>query len=206
MVTGPVNPGPQARTRPVIQIFPVKQRIEGKIVIPFQPPFGPDRAADVRLHHHRARVQFPRPPEVGRARNFGPGRYVAELDREARFLGRILPALRGYGVLLARKALSGRDLAVLEDGLPIAEDEVNGTGDPAFLVELAHGVGVQGVLVAVDGAPEYGRPVGVRTVGDGLVLSRAGRVLERDVPGYESLPPHGFISNNFVKYYKDFEV
>lgn len=206
MVTGPINPGPQTRPGPVIQILRIKQSVEGKIVIPLQPPFGPDRATDVRLHHHRARVHFPRPPEVRRALNFGPGRDVAELDREARFLGGILTALCGNGVLLIGQALSGRDLAVLEYGLPVAEDEVDGAGDPALFVELAHRVGVQGVLVPVDAAPEYDGPVGIRTVGDGLVLSRASGVLERYVPGYESLPPYGFICNNvLILNYQDFK-
>ena len=117
------------------------------------------------------------------------------MDGEARVLDRLLTALGCDGVLLAREALSGHDLAVLEHHGPVSEDEVHGACDVALAVELALGVGVEGVLVAVDGAAVEDREVGVRTEGHGLVLLGAGRVLEGYVPCDEPLPFHGCTNN-----------
>lgn len=117
------------------------------------------------------------------------------MDGEARVLDGLLAALGRDGVLLAREAPPGDDLAVLEDHGAVAEDEVDGARDVALAVELALGVGVEGVLVAVDGAAVEDREVRVRTEGHGLVLLGAGGVLEGYVPCDEPLPFHGCTNN-----------
>lgn len=94
---------------------------------------------------------------------------------------RVLPALSRDGVLLIRKALLREQLAVLEDGGGVAEDEVHRAGDLAFSVELTHRVGVEAVLVAEDPASVEDGEVGVGSERDGLVLLRAGGVLEGQV-------------------------
>lgn len=63
------------------------------------------------------------------------------------------------GILLVREGLAGEDLAVLEDGGSIAKYEIDGAGDSAFAVELAEGVGIESVLVAVNAAAEEGGEV-----------------------------------------------
>ena len=80
-------------------------------------------------------------------------------DREGEVRGLIwvLAALRGDGVLLVGE----EELAVLEDGGGVVEDEVDGAGDVVLPEELAHGVGVEGVLVAAHGAAEEDGEVGV---------------------------------------------
>lgn len=46
-----------------------------------------------------------------------------------------------------------KEVAALEDGRGVSEDEVDGAVDAALSVELPEGEGVEGVLVAGDGAP-----------------------------------------------------
>ena len=70
------------------------------------------------------------------------------MDRYPGGLVRVNAPLRGDGIGLARQGLSGVDVAVLEDGSCIAEDEVDRAIDFTVTVELTEGVGVEGVLVA----------------------------------------------------------
>ena len=57
------------------------------------------------------------------------------------------------------KRATRKDLAVLEDGVAVAEDEIDGSVDVAFTVELSKGVGIKCVLVAFDTASIKGRSV-----------------------------------------------
>lgn len=81
------------------------------------------------------------------------------MEGEACGLIGVLAAVGSNGVLLVREGLTGKDLTVLEDDGTVAEDEVDGAGDSALPVELAEGVGVEGVLVAVDAAAVEGREI-----------------------------------------------
>lgn len=107
---------------------------------------------------------------------------------------RVLPPLRRDGHFLQRQRLPREDLAVLQDGGAVAEDEVDGAGDAAFAVELPEGVGVESVLVPFHAAPEEGRLVGVDAEGHALVLLRPRRVAERHVPRDEPFPRNGYIN------------
>lgn len=100
---------------------------------------------------------------------------------------RILPPLCCDGHFLERQWLPCEDLALLQDGGAVAEDEVDCAGDAALAVELPERVGVQGVLVSFHAAPEEGGLVGIHTEGDALVVFRPGGVSECDVPCDESL-------------------
>lgn len=185
MVTGPLDPFPEARSRPIIHKLAVKQRIKRKIAVPLQPPLGPNGVSDVRLENDRPGVELPRPPEVrlrgvnAGGAEVGVGGDVAELEGEAGGLVGVLAALGRDGVLLVGEALAGEDLAVLEDGSGVAEDEVDGATDLALAEELAHGVGVQGVLVGPKAAAEEDGEVGVGAERHRLVLLRPRRVLDR---------------------------
>lgn len=114
------------------------------------------------------------------------GRDIAVLEGEAGGLVGVLSALGGDGVLLSREGLAGEDQTVLEDDCAVAKDEVDSAGYLGFTVELAKGVGVEGVLVAVNAAAEEGREVGVRAECDCLMLGWTGRVLKGHVPGDEA--------------------
>lgn len=109
------------------------------------------------------------------------------MDRNACVLVRVFLALCSYGHKLVGHGLPRHDVAILEDDGRVPEDEVDGARDVALTVELAVGVGVEGVLVCVEGAPVEDRLVGTRAEGHGLVLGRPGRVLEPHVPSYEAL-------------------
>jgi len=76
----------------------------------------------------------------------------------------------------------------LEDGCPIAKNEVYGAIDVTFTVELAERVGIEGVLVPFHAAPVEGRLVGVDTERNSLMVLGSGRVSKRHVPCYKSLP------------------
>lgn len=157
MVTGPLHPAPNSRPGPIIHVLPIEQIIHRYAVVPFEPPIGTDRIANVRLHDHRRRKHSPRPAEVRlsriqRSEYFGLGRDVEELNRKGRFFVDKSPGLGRDGVLLAREALSGQYLTVLEDGGAAAAYEVHRAGYYALPVEVAHGVNVESVLVASHGA------------------------------------------------------
>lgn len=64
------------------------------------------------------------------------------MDRDPRVLVRVDPALCRDGDLLAGEGTAGVDHAVLEDDGGVAENEVDGAVDVAFLVELTLGVNV----------------------------------------------------------------
>lgn len=113
------------------------------------------------------------------------------MDRDPGVLVGVRPALRGDRVFLVGHRLSGKDVAVLEDGGSIAEDEVDSAVDVAFAVELAEGVDVECVLVALEAASVERGEVGLVPDCYGLVLCGAGRVLECDVYGDESVSGNG---------------
>lgn len=184
MIPGPPYSPAQPRTGAIIAVLPVPQRAQPVIPRPLQPPRRLHSGAQVRLHEHRPRVRLPWPAEVGGIRCVNE----AVVDRDARVLVGVLAPLRRDRHLLLRQRPSRVDVAALQHGEPVPEDEVDGAVDVALAVELAEGVGVQGVLVALDAAPEEGRTVGVHSEGHRLVVLRPGCVTEGYVPGYEALP------------------
>lgn len=74
---------------------------------------------------------------------------------------RVFSALCCDGDLLEWEWLPSKDLAILQDCRTIAEDEVDGAGYGAFTVELAEGMGVEGVLIAFHAAAIEGGLIGV---------------------------------------------
>ncbi|GER55268.1 transducin family protein / WD-40 repeat family protein [Striga asiatica] len=152
MVTGPPHPTGKRSPRPIVLVLTVPQCGQPKIPVPLEPPPRLHHWAHVRVDEHGPRVHLPGPAQVG-----GPSCvHVAILDCEARGLAR--------------------------DGGPIAEHEVDCTGDGTFAVELAEGVGVECVLVTFHAAAVEGRLVRVDSKGDALVVLGARRVPKGDVP------------------------
>lgn len=107
---------------------------------------------------------------------------------DASVLVRVGTALCSDGVLLVQHRLSGVDVAVLEDGGSVAEDEVDGAVDITVSIELPEGVDVESVLVALEAAAVEGGEVGVVSYRHCLMLLRTCCVPERYVYGYKSLP------------------
>ena len=78
----------------------------------------------------------------------------------------------------------------MEDGGGVVEDEVDVAGDAVGLVELAEGVGVEGVLVVEElHRLEHGE-VAVRAEGHNLVLVQPDGVGEGQVSGHEVISTH----------------
>lgn len=188
----PAHPPSDGRPRPPIHVLPVVQRTQRKLAAPRLPTGRVHRLVHVRLHHHRPRVLLPRPAEERPKlallrRQVGGGGDLTIVDGGTGVLVRVSPALRRDGVLVAPVAgLPRVDVAVLEDGSGVAEDKVDGAVDVGVPVELAVGMGVEGVLVALDGATVDDGPVRADPQSHPLVLGRAGGVLEGDVPRHES--------------------
>ncbi|BAS71379.1 Os01g0254350 [Oryza sativa Japonica Group] len=113
------------------------------------------------------------------------------MEGEAGVLVGVPPALRRDAAgVLAGGGREGRDGGALDDGDAVAEDEVDGAGDAAVAVELAEGVRVERVLVALDGDAEEGGAIGVDAQRHRLVRRRPRRVPNRHVPCDEPRPRH----------------
>lgn len=111
----------------------------------------------------------------------------AVLDHDAGDFTGDLSAVGGHGVLLTVHGFPDDDEAVLDEGGAGAKDEVNGAGDDAVAVEVAVGLGVEGVLVTVHAAVVEGGPVGLDAEGHGLVALWPGCVLEAHSLCYEPI-------------------
>ena len=98
--------------------------------------------------------------------------------------------LGGEEVVLVGVGAAGVEVAVLEDGGGVAEDEVDGAVDVAVAVELAEGVGVEGVLIPHKAAFIECRQVRTRPHRHRLVLAGPRRVLKRYSLRYEPIPHH----------------
>ena len=107
------------------------------------------------------------------------------MDDDAGVLVRVFSPLRGDGVFLVDDRSPDVDVAVLEKRHCVAEDEVDGAVDVTVAVELALGVDVEGVLIALEAALEEDGEVGARPEGHGLVFVGPGRVLECHAPRNE---------------------
>lgn len=153
---------------------------------------------DLRLHDHTHGVRFPWPPKVRFELRHGAFKLHGSVEqgvlkRQTRELVGIGSPLCCKRVLLPEdRALLGDDVARLEGGVGVAEDEVDRALDGALAVVLAEGVAVEGVLVAVEGHFVHGDHVGGATEGDGLVAVGAGRVLHFEGLADEVLALHNW--------------
>jgi hypothetical protein len=107
------------------------------------------------------------------------------LDDEASGLTRLVPSLSCDDALLVVQRLPDDQFAVLENSNSIAKDEVNCACDGAVTVELALGVGIEGVLVTIYLAIVEDRHVSLDSECHGLVSYCSGRVLKSNVLGHE---------------------
>ncbi|KAF7837798.1 RING-H2 finger protein ATL2 [Senna tora] len=130
---------------------------------PRQVPLRCEDIGDVRIHYDHLRVGPPWASQEGRL--LGWVRGVLRLSDE-------LAALEDQGArAVCDRAAAGCDdavlvvewlpddeSAVLEDGVGVTEDEVDGAGDEAVTVELPVGLGVQGLdtIFVVEGTGESG--------------------------------------------------
>lgn len=180
---------------PTVAELGVEACPEPKVAGPREPPSGLDKVVDEGLHNYSSGEFLPGPAQV--SRELEPNRVVvrvgdkgAVLDDDGGGLATLLAALGGDDALLVVHRTADDEAAVLEDCGGVAEDEVDGAGDVAVAVELALGVGVKGVLVAVHGAPVEDHLVGVHSQRHRLVLVRSGGVLEADIPRSEMISQH----------------
>lgn len=99
----------------------------------------------------------------------------------------------GDGVFLIGQSLPQVDIAVLDDGDSVAEDEVDGAIDVAVTVELAVGVDVEGVLVASEAAIVENRVVRSGKECHCLVIRGPSRVLECYALGDEAVATDTYV-------------
>ena len=195
METRPRDPTRGVRPGARVIVLGVVQSGQRLIAAPLVPTRGLDHAIQVGLHDNRPRIVLPRPTEVGlgsavAGRQVSSGTKGAIVKRRASNLVRVSAALSGDRIELALEGEARVDVARLEDDGGVAKDEVNGAVDVAFAVELAVGVGVEGVLVGLEAAPEEGGEVGAAAERNGLAFARPRRVSDRQVHGEEALPRH----------------
>lgn len=110
------------------------------------------------------------------------------MEDDSGALASVRPPVGRDGVLLAVERLPDDDHGVLDDGGGVAEDEVDSAADDAASVELAVGLGVEGVLVAFHPAVKEDGAVGLHPQCHCLALDCTGGVPEPNCLCYESLP------------------
>jgi len=109
------------------------------------------------------------------------------VNGEAGVLAGVASAVGQNGVVAGAAGAAEEEVAALEDGDGVAEDEVDRAVNVAFCVELAEGVGVEGVLVPCYAAPVEDGTVGGQVQGHRLLALWAGVVLESDVSCDEAI-------------------
>lgn len=145
MITRPSNPPRSIRTRSSVLKLRIKQRAQRKIPNPQRPPSRFNQPAQKRLHKNRSRTLLPWPAQkrprgpVSGRRQVHRGGDGAVVEGGAGVLVNVGSALRRHGVELAGHWQAWVYVAVLQHGGGVAEDEVYGTVDVAFPVELAEG-------------------------------------------------------------------
>lgn len=113
------------------------------------------------------------------------------MDGDARVLIRVLAVLCRDGVLLEGHGLPGMDGAHLEDDGGVAEYEVDGAVDVAFLLELLAVSSVERVLVAIEGAQVI-RSAKRRRDGRHSLKTGASCVFKRHELGVEPVSVHSY--------------
>ena len=155
MKARPLHSAAEARSRPVVHVLAVEERVQGEVTGPLHPPLRLDPVSQIRLHYDGPRILLPRPSQISnrqfrrrrRVCTAPVDRDIAPVDGEARVLIFVLAALRRDGVFLLGQRAAGDDGAALEDGGGVAENEVDGAGNAALPVELPEGVSIERVLV-----------------------------------------------------------
>ncbi|KAL8171422.1 hypothetical protein V2J09_023226 [Rumex salicifolius] len=187
----PRHPLIKGRSGPTVLVLGVEQGVDPLSPHPLLPSLGVDDAVNERLHHNGTGVRLPRPPKErlhGGLHGGGVRRLAhdaAVLEHDSTGPVRVRPTLRGDGAALVVHWLLDHQLAVLEDGLRVAEDEVDGSLDGAVTEEVTAPNRVERVLEAVELAVVEYREVSHHTHRHRLVLLRPSRVLEPDVSGHK---------------------
>ncbi|CAA7398418.1 unnamed protein product [Spirodela intermedia] len=174
--TRPLHPAGRPGSRAGVPKLGVEERAEGEVAVPRQPPRRVDQLVGLGVASTLRQIRGGQDPA---SLNGGPGVLI-----------RVRPALGGDHVFLARQRQSGVEVAGLENHGSVAEDEVHRAVDVALAVELAEGVGVEGILVPLKAAPVERRLVRPVTDRHRLMLGRPRRVPEGDVYGHEPLAKH----------------
>src|SRR6202050_3989166 len=128
--------------------LPVVYGFEGMRVggMPFAPARGIDLVIHVGVHINDRRIRTPGTAEKDGAGDGGIGGELAVVKEKAGVLLGIVLGLRGE---VAAGVRGGVNLAVLEDGFAVAEDEVDVAGDVAIGEVLARGDAILRVVAAV---------------------------------------------------------
>lgn len=192
MVTGPLDPASSGSTRTEIMVLPVIQSRQRKIgIFPPWPPLGDHKTIYETLHNHSPRVLLPGSTQIsfkGPDNRFevGCGHDPRVVDGDTRILERVTSALGCDDVGLPYQRFPDINNAVLEDDGGVSKNEINGSIDVAWFVELTLRMDEESVLVPFEPARvEHGQirrwpkrhrlpPLWPRSVA------------ECDSPGYES--------------------
>nr|GLL28105.1 hypothetical protein BHE74_00043207 [Ipomoea trifida] len=194
-VPTPSNSPTGRRTRSRVLILTIIQRLQRKLAIPLEPTGRVNNRLHIRLKKNGPRVFLPRPAQESLERTQNRFKIIGRhdprvVDRNSGVLVRVGPALGRYGDLLLVHRFSCVYHAVLEDNGGVSEDEIDGSVDVTFLVELSLGVGVEGVLVAFEAAAVEDGKIGAGAKRHGLVVRRAGGVAECYSLCYKPIPGH----------------
>lgn len=81
------------------------------------------------------------------------------MNNKPRYRTRISSSLSCYRVLLARQRFPEIDVALLEDGSSVTEDEVDGSIDVTFAIKLTLLEEAEGILVAFEATSEESREI-----------------------------------------------
>lgn len=110
------------------------------------------------------------------------------MDHDSRVLIRVGSSLGCDGVLLVGHGSPCIYIAVLNNSSGVTKDEIYGTINVAFFVELTLGVDVEGVLISFKAATVKDGEVGSGSEGNCLVLLWSGCVFKCYASCYEPVP------------------
>lgn len=192
MIATPINPAARRWTRSSVLVLSIVQSLEGKIAIPLKPPSWVNQSVQVTLQKNRAWILLPRSTQVCLDRTedrfeVWPGHDTGVVNRNARVLIRVGPALCRDCVLLTVRGPSCVDHAVLEDDSGVAKNEVDGAVHVALFVELSLRVDVEGVLVAFEATTVENWEVSAWSEGYGLMVLWTSCVAECDATSNEAI-------------------
>ncbi|RDX74403.1 hypothetical protein CR513_45859, partial [Mucuna pruriens] len=142
--TRPLHPLVSSSTGSFITILCKIQRPQHRASVtrPLNPPPRRNSIVNGTLHHHSPRILFPGSPQkrtirVFHSRKIRARRYATLVNRKARVLSGVCSSVCENGVVAAAAGTAKHQAAALENGGGVAEDEVDGSVDVAFSVELA---------------------------------------------------------------------
>ena len=163
-ITRPRNSATCICTRTSIVVLSIIQSIQCKVPIPFQPPCRVYQILHQRIQINRPRILLPGTTQVIPELRFHRDQIssccnLAVDDGNTRVLVRVFSALCGEQVPLVWIRLARVQVAVLEHRRSVTKDEVHGSINVAFAVELTQRVDVERVLVGHKAALVEGREV-----------------------------------------------